>query len=229
MKGKSHSKPAAGFTLAELLMAIAIIGILFVIALPVLTNISGLSKLDAAANSVHSATQLARQFAITENQPTYLVLNEGQIDSNLAFRAFAVFTINIHTNVTPIPQEAGYYLKKWERLPEGVVFDDQSSFSNNLFAVDYSDKWNGAFNEQNELKIQDNTYVVVGFSPTGQSATSLNHKRRLLIAEEFYNPAGGRLGKEIQMDLQGRGFVTDIIYDENGKPRGVANEPHAHY
>ena len=221
MQENSHLKKQLGFTLAELLVAIAIIGILFTIALPALTNIAGLSKLDATANTVYSAAQLARQFAITKKQPTYLVLNEGQSESNLAFRAFAVFTINVHTNVTPIPQEAGYFLKEWERLPEGVVFDPQNNLSNNLFAVDYSAKWNGAFNEQNKLKIQGHTYIVVGFSPTGQTAMSLNDTRSLFIAEEFYNPNGGRLGKGIQFDRRGHGTIRDLMYDESGNPYGV--------
>jgi len=227
MQDHLHPNKQSGFTLAELLMAIVIIGIMFAIALPSLTSLTGQSKLDSAANAVHSAAKLARQFAVTHNQPTYLVFNEGQTGSNLAYRAYSIFTINIHSRPTgsaSVPREAGSFLKEWELLPAGIVFDDQSDSLNNLFNVDYSAEWNGALSEQNELRIDGADYVVAGFSPKGATSITRTWNRRLLIAEEFYNPAGGRQGKEIQLDVYGSGKITDLVYDEGGHPREMNHD-----
>jgi prepilin-type N-terminal cleavage/methylation domain-containing protein len=139
---RPHSKSpnCGGFTLAELLVVILIIGIMLAVALPSLTNITGVSKLDAAANAVHSAVKLARQYALTHNQPTYLVFHDDLTatgsDSHMAYRAYAVFTINTHANTpgtTIVPQKAGYYLTGWEMLPVGVVFDGITGGKDNIF------------------------------------------------------------------------------------------------
>jgi len=221
MPGQTSHSTSYGFTLAELLVVIAIIGILFTIVFPSLNTITGQSKLDGAANAVHTAATLAREYAITHNQPTYIVFNEGQTDSNLAFRAYAVFTINIHTNVIPVPPAAGFFIRDWDILPSGIVFDDQSDADKNLFNVNYAAGWNGALSEHNELKIQGNTYVVAGFTPKGRMSTEQYWTRRLLLAEKHYNPNGGRQGKEIRFDLNGRSKIIDLTYDENGAPQEI--------
>ena len=151
------------FTLAELLVVILIIGIMFAIALPAFINITGASKLDAAANAVHSATRLARQYALTHNQPTYLVFNEGQTDPSLAYRAYAIFTIDIHT--PPVTQADGYFLNDWETLPAGIIFDDLEGGKSNMFSVSTGDQWTGAIDKNNRLDIQG-TFPMIPSQPS---------------------------------------------------------------
>lgn len=207
-----------GFTLAELLVVLAIVGILFAIALPALTSITGQSKLGAAANAVHSAAKLARQHAIAHNQPTYLVFHDDQstADPNLAYRAYAVFTINIHTN--PIDQSAGHFLTGWETLPAGVVFDPVSNIRSNLFDIG-TESWQGGLNRNNELRIGSSTYIVFGFKPSGEAASATHH---ILVAEgtvangqpTVFSPGQGKL---IHFSTIGTSKIMDSVYGEDGE------------
>ena len=95
----SKSQRNTAFTLIELLVVISIMGLICAITFPALTHSKGTARLDAAADTLHAAVKLARQYAISYNQPTYLVLSEGQQNIDHAYRAFAVFTINIHTEL----------------------------------------------------------------------------------------------------------------------------------
>ncbi|VGO23037.1 prepilin-type N-terminal cleavage/methylation domain-containing protein [Pontiella sulfatireligans] len=202
-----------GFTLAELLVVIAIIGIMFAIALPALLNLAGSSKLDGAANAVHAAAKLARQHAIANNQPAYLVLNEGQTGNNLAYRAYAVFSINIHTNA--VTQEAGYFLTGWEPLPVGVVFDDQAGDAYNAFSYSPQDDWSGGVSKKNRLKIQGKEYTVLGFKPNGEAGARTHW---IYLAEGTLSGGAplvtGRQGKQIRFDLTGKSKIIDYTYDD---------------
>ncbi|MEE9368110.1 MAG: prepilin-type N-terminal cleavage/methylation domain-containing protein [Pontiella sp.] len=229
MQVKRTLNKCDGFTLAELLVVIAIIGIMFAIVLPSLDSITGQSKLDGAANAVHSAAKLARQYAVSKNQPTYLVFNEGQTDSNLAYRAYAVFTINIHTNLPgptiAVPQESGYFMTEWEVLPTGIVFDNtthQQVPENILIAT--AKTWNGALNKNNLLHIQGSTYKVLGYKPSGKIGSNTHW---IFLAEGLYNSDGVLVrssdqGKQIHYDTTGRSRINDTLYDTNGEASVLA-------
>ena len=221
MRNGCTHKTRAGFTLAELLVVLVIIGILFAIILPSLNTVAGQSKLDGAANAVHAAAKLARQYAVTQNQPTYLVFNEGQTDSNLTYRAYAVFTINIHTNV--INQSAGYFLTEWESLPVGVVFDNQASVGSRNVLIQGIGGWSGGFDRQNRLLIRSDDYPVLGFKPQGSQHRNIDSD--IQLAEGFYD-AGSLVrtsdqGKRIRIDSMGESHITSVLYDESGEPQEI--------
>jgi len=219
MPSKEQSKPGAGFTLAELLVVVAIIGIMFLVALPVFSNLAGQSKLEAAANQVHSAAKLARQYARANNQPTYLVLHtaDSTDDTDLQYRSFAVFSID--TQATPVTQDDGYYITDWEILPEGIVFDIESTDDLNNVFVEGS-AWEGGFGRHNRLDIQGKAYTVLGFKPKGfQRKDRVND---IFLTEGFYDAGGSlvaptpRNGARIRVDSMGDSRITAIVYDAEG-------------
>lgn len=205
-----------GFTLAELMVVVAIIGIMLAIALPALLNITGYSKLDAAANNVHSAAIMARQYAITHKQPTYLIFQDAAStkDDALAYRSYAVFTIDTHAS--PTTEADGEFLMGWDVLPEGVIFDDITGGSDNLFLVSEGAAWNGAISKHNTLKINNGTFIVLGFKPNGEVGSNTHW---IYIAEGFYNSAGSLIhtskqGKQIRFNITGKSMIVDHVYDQ---------------
>lgn len=214
----------AGFTLAELLVVILIMGILFSVSLPVFTNLTGQSKLEAAANTLHSAAKLARQHAMAQNQPAYLLFHDSATDPEQAYRSFAVYTIDIHTR--PVTANSGYYLKNWELLPEGVIFDPLSNASENLFTVG-TESWKGGLNKNNELKVDGITYITLGFKPSGEISSATHHihlaQGTVLSGQpQIYNPGPG---KQIHFTTFGKSFILDTLYGETEGDFTMLGEP----
>lgn len=216
-----------GFTLAELLVVMAIIGIMFAIAVPMLSNTSGETPLEAAAHSVHSAAKMARQYAVANKQPAYLVFHDAFTDPELAYRSYAVFTINIHS--PPVQASDGYFIKDWEMLPVGVVFDPDINPSENLFEVSGAENWEGGLNKNNLLKIEGASapFVVCGFKPSGEVA-SATHQVHLaegtVINGQPLIPTPGA-GRQIHFTTLGKSKLLDTHYDDAGQLRILDEAP----
>lgn len=65
----------SGFSLVELLMVVALVGIVSVIGLPLLGQISGTIQLGEAARQVERELQSARMTAVSANQPMRVMFN----------------------------------------------------------------------------------------------------------------------------------------------------------
>ena len=65
----------SGFTLVELLMVVALVGIVSVIGMPLLGQISGAIALGEAARQVERELQSARMTAVSANQPVRVMFN----------------------------------------------------------------------------------------------------------------------------------------------------------
>ena len=67
----------AGVTLVELLVALAIVAILAVVAIPFLGHYLDMRRIEGAAQAIHADVILARQHAISEQAPVTLVFQSG--------------------------------------------------------------------------------------------------------------------------------------------------------
>lgn len=209
-RNQSLSSTPSGFTLAELLVVIALIGMMLAVALPALVNITAAAKLDAAASGVHSATKLARQYARTHNQPTYLVFHHDR-------NAYALFTINTHTN--PVTQAEGDFLSNWNPLPSGIVFDDTINTSTNNQGNVFTEStqgWDGGFNRNRQLLIDSETYPALGFKPRGMQ----QYVNDIYLAEGIYDAMGALIytskqGLRVRLDPTGKSRIESVLY-ENG-------------
>ena len=65
----------SGFSLIELLMVVALVGIVSVIGMPLLGQISGAIELGEAARQVERELQSARMTAVSANQPVRVMFN----------------------------------------------------------------------------------------------------------------------------------------------------------
>jgi prepilin-type N-terminal cleavage/methylation domain-containing protein len=217
-----NSSKRNAFTLLELLVVLTLIGIICALALPSLTHTHGVVKLDAAAEAIHASAQLARHYAISYNQPTYLVLREGQSSIDKAYRTFSVFTIDTHTQ--PVTQNSGTFIQDWEALPAGIVFDRTMGGTSNLFFTSTRDTWNGALSKNNQLLIQYSSYVVLGYQPNGKSGSASHW---IYLVEGFYDGKKlirqSNLGKLVKFSTSGQSQIINFTYSKNGDPEGVLN------
>lgn len=132
------SKKSA-FTLIELLVVVAIIGVLFAIAIPVFGN-AGRKDTYRAAQQVATTLRLARQHAVAKRQWTFVIFpnrdghytTDSKALNNIkkCLRSYAVIAVTNDVRLTEKSVVNGVmqfeFVSDWKYLPEGIYFDDTS-------------------------------------------------------------------------------------------------------
>ena len=123
----------AAFTVIELILVIAIIGLLTAISVPAIKGLTQSHTLNSASRQLMDDLALARQYAINNRSyvyvlfvpPTITTMPPGNVDNELGRRLmmgiYSTYAIFAERTVGDQPgQSRPRYLSKWKRLPDGV-------------------------------------------------------------------------------------------------------------
>jgi prepilin-type N-terminal cleavage/methylation domain-containing protein len=212
----------AGFTLIELLVVVAIIGVLFAVALPVFEN-AGRKSPERATFQVMATMRLARQNAIAKRQWTLVVFpnTDGGVyaakDLDKCLRAYAVLaaTNNLDGDYKFDPTKRDpsindmqlTFVSDWKYLPDGIYFDDDKELSSNYlfgrggyytatfrFPLDPA-KPNDLVRPMAAVLFKPNgrAYMMSDGSPTGKYWQDMDYSKLYITAAKYYEQAAGTL------------------------------------
>lgn len=112
-----RSASIRGFSLAELLTVIAIVGMLSVASLPALSSLTPASRLSSASEKVMSLLDLAHMDAINANTSVQLrIITTNPANRSSEYRTFSLWRFSKESN-------SYVQVSKWDTLPEGITFE----------------------------------------------------------------------------------------------------------
>lgn len=106
-------KTNRAFTLVELIVVLAIVGIVFGMSFPFFARFAKGSKLTNAATNISTVLRTARSYAISKRK-NYLVIINDQATSSLYY-------------AVKIYQDVDGTIDRWHKLPQGIVVDRENT------------------------------------------------------------------------------------------------------
>ncbi len=106
-----RSRPIVAFSLVELLVVIALLGIMAVLIVPAFNNLGKSQILTAEGNKLVNLINLAAQNSSAKNAMTALIAVPGSSTNSVGFSLFEY-----------VPEGTGWkQVSKWETLKDGIV------------------------------------------------------------------------------------------------------------
>ena len=175
-------KAQSGFTLLELMLVVAIAGLLLAFAVPAMGNFFRNARITGAANDLMAALHFARSEAIKRRLPVTLCTSADPLDNNPVCDASALLTgwvAFVDTNQDGLIDAGETVLLQHEPMPGTIT----ARSSANPFRV---------------------TYLLNGF------ALNVNAAQLVLCDERGNTPTGGELSsaRGIRVAVTGRAGVT---------------------
>jgi len=127
MKQAGYRRKRA-FTLVELLVVIGIMGLLLVIATPMFNGLTRSSGMKGATMQLRTTLSLARQWAITHRETTYVLFPSPGTGAQPKTDPKRLRAYNVYTR-------SDRWIRDWTMLPDGLVFDPESSQTNNVLVT----------------------------------------------------------------------------------------------
>lgn len=190
-----------GFSLAELLVVIGIIGVLAAIGLPALRGLGESNAIDAATRQMLDDLAYARLRAINDRTTVYMVFvppDMHEVVTNLAPYRLTGYTLYSRRSVGEQPGRASpKQLIPWRNLPDKTFFPISkftdpalTPSSTNLFERPFA-RGNNFFLTITNRPLSFNNMPYLAFSPQGQTVRFGTDNRPLPGEDEYLALAKG--------------------------------------
>lgn len=119
-----HKRRGAGFTLIEMIVVLAIMGLMMGMSIPYFARFTRGIKLKSAASNISTVLQTARSYAVTERKNFLVVIND-EIEGDL------YYAVKIYRT-----GDDAETVGKWQQLPQGIeIVEVSSGFSKESYLV----------------------------------------------------------------------------------------------
>lgn len=172
---------APAFTLIELMVVVAIVGLMLALATPGISQALAANRLTAAGEGLLFKVSLAQQLAVTENRPVELRFYTYTSDGVDGFHAYQMYYQNQSGGVSSAIENPSY-------LGEGSVVLATGSLSPLLAALNQGAK---TVAQEEPFKSRMASYQSIVFYPNGSTSINLPLRQSYLTLLQPADLGGG--------------------------------------